>query len=135
VAELARYRQHYSLAALPYGGETTPLLLPIGGTHQTLTRGGLRLIIKQVFDNAIGHLQSSGEAYERATARLRQAFAHWLLHTAGSHMMDGQFDLLYVRDNLGQGSISTTSQYLHADDDDRHRATEAGLRLNRLQDD
>jgi hypothetical protein len=45
-------------------------------------------------------------------------------------MMDGQLDLRYVRDNLGHESISTTSQYLHADDDDRHRATEAGLRLS-----
>ena len=130
MAELTRYRRHYGLAALPYGGETTPLLLPIGGTHRTLTRGGVHLIIKQVFDNAIDHLQSTGEAHERATERLRQASAHWLRHTAGSHMMDGQVDLRYVRDNLGHESISTTSQYLHADDDDRHRATEAGLKLN-----
>ncbi|MDN7184672.1 tyrosine-type recombinase/integrase [Caballeronia sp. SEWSISQ10-4 2] len=130
MAELTRYRRHYGLAALPYGGETTPLLLPIGGTHRTLTRGAVHLIIKQVFDNAIDHLQSTGEAHERAAERLRQASAHWLRHTAGSHMMDGQVDLRYVRDNLGHASISTTSQYLHADDDDRHRATEAGLRLN-----
>jgi site-specific recombinase XerD len=69
-------------------------------------------------------------AYERATERLRQASAQRLRHTAGSHMMDRQVDLRYVRDNLGHESISTTSEYLHADDDDRHRATEAGLRLN-----
>jgi integrase/recombinase XerD len=112
------------------GGETTPLLLPIGDTHRTLTRGAVHLIIKQVFDNAIGHLESTGEAHERATERLRQASAHWLRHTTGSRMMDGQVDLRYVRDNLGHESISTTSQYLHADDDDRHRATEAGLRLD-----
>jgi integrase/recombinase XerD len=45
--------------------------------------------------------------------------------------MDGQVDLRYVRDNLAHESISTTGQYLHADDDDRHRATEAGLKLDR----
>jgi integrase/recombinase XerD len=130
MAELARYRRQYGLAALPYSGEATPLLLPIGGTHRAMTRSGVHLIVKQVFENAIGHLQSTGEARERATDRLRQASAHWLRHTAGSHMMDGQVDLRYVRYNLGHESISTTSQYLHADDDDRHRATEAGLRLN-----
>src|SRR5476651_1916435 len=111
-------------------GETTPLLLLIGGAHRTMTRGAVHLIIKQVFDNAIGHLQSTGEAHERAADRLRRASAHWLRHTTGSRMMDGQVDLRYVRDNLGHDSISTSSQYLHADDDDRHRATEAGLRLN-----
>ncbi|CAN7795107.1 site-specific integrase [Caballeronia sp. LjRoot34] len=84
----------------------------------------------RTFDNAIGHLQSTGEAHERAADRLRQASAHWLRHTTGSRMMDGQVDLRYVRDNLGHESISTTSQYLHADDDDRHRAAEAGLRLD-----
>jgi len=130
MAELTRYRRHYGLAALPYGGETTPLLLPIGGTHRTMTRGAVHLIIKQVFDNAVGHLESTGEARERETERLRQASAHWLRHTTGSRMMDCQVDLRYVRDNLGHESISTTSQYLHADDDDRHRATEAGLRLD-----
>jgi site-specific recombinase XerD len=94
-----------------------------------LSRGGVHLIIKQVFDNAIDHLPSTGEAHERAAERLRQASAHWLRHTAGSHMTDGQVDLRYVRDNLGHASIATTNQYLHADDD-RHRATESGLRLN-----
>ncbi|SOE96778.1 hypothetical protein SAMN05414139_09778 [Burkholderia sp. D7] len=54
MAELTRYRRHYGLAALPYGGETTPLLLPIGGTHRTMTRDAVHLIIKQVFGNAIG---------------------------------------------------------------------------------
>jgi integrase/recombinase XerD len=95
-----------------------------------LTRGALHLIIKQVFDNAIDHLQLTGEARERATERLRQASAHRLRHTAGSHMMDGQIDLRYMRDSLGHESISTISQYLHADDYDRHRATETGLRLD-----
>jgi integrase len=127
--ELTRYRQHYGLSALPYGGDTTPLLLPIGGTHRTLTRGGEHLTIKQVFDNAIGHLQSTGEAHERATERLRQASTHWLQHTAGSHMIDGQVGPRYVRDNLVHESISTTNHYPLADDDDRHQAAEAGLRL------
>ncbi|SAL67543.1 integrase family protein [Caballeronia humi] len=45
-------------------------------------------------------------------------------------MMDGQVDLRYVRDNLGHVSISTTRQYLHADDDERRRAIESGLKLN-----
>ncbi|MDB5781814.1 MAG: phage integrase family protein [Caballeronia mineralivorans] len=104
MAELARYRRHCGPAALPYSGETIPLLLPIGGTHRAMTRSAVHLIIKQVFDNAIDHLLPTGEAHERATERLRQASAHWLRHTAGSHMMDGQVDLRYARDNLGHKS-------------------------------
>jgi len=32
--------------------------------------------------------------------------------------------LRYVRDNLGHESLKTTSQYLHSDDDSRHKETE-----------
>ena len=56
---------------MPYGGETTPFLLPIGGTHRTMIRGAVHLITKQVFDNAIEHSESTGEARERAAERLR----------------------------------------------------------------
>jgi site-specific recombinase XerD len=130
MAELVRYRAHYELAALPYPHEPTPLLLPIGGQHRPMTRGGVHLIVKQVFENAVEHLGSIGEARERAAERLRKESAHWLRHTAGSHMMDRQVDLRYVRDNLGHASISTTRKYLHADDDDRHRATASDLKLD-----
>jgi integrase/recombinase XerD len=86
MAERARYRRHYGLATLPYSGEPTPLLLPIGGMHRPMTRGAVHLIIKQVFDDAVVHLQSTGEARECASERLRQASAHWVTaHDRLSH--------------------------------------------------
>ena len=60
---------------------------------------------------------------------LRQGSAHWLRHTAGSNMANGDMDMRHVRDNLGHESISTTSQYLHSADDQRHRDTEEKRRL------
>jgi site-specific recombinase XerD len=51
---------------------------------------------------------------------LERASAHRLRHTAGSHMADGGVDLRTIRDNLGHASL-TTSLYLHAEDDERHR--------------
>ncbi|QBR02600.1 tyrosine-type recombinase/integrase [Paraburkholderia pallida] len=62
-------------------------------------------------------------------ARLESASAHWLRHSAGSHMADGDVDLRLVRDNLGHASLSTTSLYLHSDDDHRHRETEEKHRI------
>jgi integrase/recombinase XerD len=87
-AELAGYRRHYRMASLPYGGETTPLLLPTGGTRRTMTRGAVHPIIEQVFDDAIRHLEPTGEAHERAAERPRKASAHWLGHPTGSRIMD-----------------------------------------------
>jgi len=38
-------------------------------------------------------------------------------------MADSGIDLRAIRDNLGHVSLSTTSIYLHAEDDERHRQT------------
>lgn len=44
-------------------------------------------------------------------------------------MADQQVDLRLVRDNLGHAFLTTTSQYLHIDDDRRHRETEEKHRI------
>ncbi|MFC6970701.1 tyrosine-type recombinase/integrase, partial [Paraburkholderia dipogonis] len=59
-----------------------------------------------------------------------QASAHWLRHSAASHMANQQVDLRLVRDNLGHASLTTTSQYLHVDDDRRHRETDEKHRID-----
>jgi site-specific recombinase XerD len=61
---------------------------------------------------------------------LEKASAHWLRHSAGSHMADQQVDLRLVRDNLGHASLTTTSLYLHVDDDRRHRETDEKHRID-----
>lgn len=71
-----------------------------------------------------------GDAGAEQARVLEQASAHWLRHSAGSHMADGRLDLRLVRDNLGHVSLTTTSQYLHADDDLRHRETEEKHRID-----
>ena len=42
---------------------------------------------------------------------LEQASAHWLRHSAGSHMADRQVDLRLLRDNVGHALLTTTSLY------------------------
>lgn len=58
------------------------------------------------------------------------ASAPWLRHCARSHMADGNVDLRLVRENLGHASLPTTSLYLHADDDQRHRETAEKHRID-----
>jgi integrase/recombinase XerD len=124
MAELARYRCAHDLSALPSPGEHTPLVLPVGAVRKPLTRAALHRIVKEVFGAAACGLSTTGDANEERANRLEQASAHWLRHSAGSHMADQQVDLRLVRDNLGHASLTTTSQYLHVDDDRRHRETE-----------
>jgi site-specific recombinase XerD len=135
--ELSRYRQQLGLSALPSPNEETPLVLPIGATAandraQTcapLTRAGLHAIVKDVFAKAAARLRERDGASARADL-LEKASAHWLRHSAGSHMADQKVDLRLVRDNLGHASLTTTSLYLHIDDDRRHRETEDKHRID-----
>jgi site-specific recombinase XerD len=129
MVELARYRREHLLSALPLPGEDTPLVLPVGHSLKPLTRAALHRIVKDVFRAAAGTLRAQGAEFAERADRLEQASAHWLRHSAGSHMADRQVDLRLVRDNLGHASLTTTSQYLHVDDDRRHRETDEKHRI------
>ncbi|OXH93937.1 integrase, partial [Burkholderia multivorans] len=73
--------------------------------------------------------RARGPEWQAQADQLASASAHWVRHTAGSHMTDRQVDLRFVRDNLGHASLATTSVYLHAEDDARHDATQTRHRL------
>jgi integrase len=81
-------------------------------------------LLKEIFAMAAERLRSPGPDWEIRATVLASASAHWLRHTAGSHMTDQQVDLRFVRDNFGHASIATTSAYLHTEDDARHEATQ-----------
>lgn len=76
-----------------------------------------------------GRLRARGSEWEGQAAVLARASAHWLRHTAGSHMTDQQVDLRYVRDNFGHASIATTSGYLHSEEDARHEVSQERHRV------
>ncbi|PKO49232.1 MAG: integrase [Betaproteobacteria bacterium HGW-Betaproteobacteria-4] len=128
IVELSRYRRENGLTPVPLSGEPTPLLLPIGGKQRSLTRSAVHLIVKEVFNRTASRIRDRGVEFERLAHMVEDASAHWMRHTAGSNMADSM-DLRHVRDNLGHSSISTTNTYLHTEDDQRHKETEAKHRL------
>jgi integrase/recombinase XerD len=130
MAELGRYRLEFSYSPLPIPGESTPLLLPIGGKPKSMSRGSIHDIVKSVFALTSERIRRKGPEHAHVADIVCQASAHWLRHTAGSHMANKAVDLRHVRDNLGHASISTTSGYLHSHDDLRHADTEDKHRVN-----
>lgn len=130
MAELVQYRRNLGLSPYPSANEETPLVLPIGKSIKPLTRSALHIIIKKVFAGTAANLRLRGDEYAARADLVQQASAHWLRHTAGSHMADQQIDLRLIRDNLGHESLNTTSQYLHIDDDKRHGETERNHRID-----
>lgn len=124
MVELSRYRRELGMAPFPLPNESTPLLLPIGGKHREMSRGAVHELVKGVFEQTAERLKQRGPESQAKSEWIIQASAHWLRHTAGSHMANKAVDLRHVRDNLGHESLTTTSGYLHSSDDERHRETE-----------
>ena len=124
MSELVRYRREKGLPPYPESGETTPLLLPVGEQIRPMTRAAVHLIIKNVFKGTAEQIRTRDPAQEMRAQQIERASAHWLRHTAGSHMANNQIDLRHVRDNLGHESLNTTNRYLHSTDDARHQDTE-----------
>lgn len=128
MAELIRYRKVIGLSPLPLEGEALPLLLPLIGPPKPMARSAIHEVVKAVVRESAARLRLLGPEFEPAASHLEQASTHWMRHTAGSHLSE-KTDIKVVRDNLGHANISTTSVYLHSEDDSRHDATGAVHRV------
>lgn len=138
VVELMNYRKWLQLPALPQPGELSPLVFPVawrGGAKAAtaswppaMSRAALHRIVKDIFARTAERLRSSGPENEAAAARVKAASSHWLRHTMGSRLAD-HIDLRHVRDTFGHSSLTTTSVYLHAEEDARHAAINANHKL------
>jgi integrase/recombinase XerD len=128
LAELIRYRRHLGVSPLPKDGDGIPLVPSIIGPQQPLARSAIHEIVKSIMRSTAERLRAQGPDFDAAAAHIEQASTHWLRHTAGSHLSE-RADLKVVRDNLGHANLSTTSIYLHTEDDARHDATEQAHRV------
>lgn len=128
VTELVNYRQACGLSSFPLQGENIPLVIPVIGTHKPMARSGIHEVVKSVFRASAARLRQQGPQFESAAQHIEQASTHWMRHTAGSHLSE-KADLTVVRDHLGHANISTTSIYLHSEEDARHDATNAVHRV------
>lgn len=113
IEEMTAYRLSVGLPKYPVPGEGTALILPLRNTErQGITRSSLHLIMKGIFARAAG--SSSPED----AAKLDMASAHWLRHSRGSHLAAAGVQLNSIRELLGHASLTTTSIYLHGEEDD-----------------
>ena len=122
LADLGRYRRLYGHPEAPGAADADmPLVLSVvGATGRSLTPSAVYLIVKEVMRRAAGAIESEDPA---GAAILRRASTHWLRHTAATHQADAGTDLRFIQKNLRHASLDTTSIYLHAEDDERHRKT------------
>lgn len=136
--ELGEYRTGLGLTPRPVQGEGAPLLFPVkwkasGGIRvwpKPLTRSAVHQMVKEVFDAAAQRWLEAGGSEEQG-ARLKKASAHWLRHTAGSRLAAYKdVNLQQVRDTLGHSSLTTTSMYVHTEENERHAAVNSAHKIS-----
>ena len=119
-AALDRYLAQRRLPTTPSRWDpATPLL---GSLEQdsaaAITAPRLWSVMKRFFAQVADAIAEENPA---TADKLRRASPHWMRHTHATHALERGVDLTTVRDNLRHASLSTTSIYLHTDDEKRAR--------------
>lgn len=130
LTELQHYRVTHNLPPLPLPMEDRPLLMPVGGGSKSITRAAVHAYIKQLARAAAQELREQNPELQAQAIQLEQISAHWIRHTAGSHMANQGVDVRIIRDTLGHASISTSNIYLHTEAEQRHQALEQHHKLS-----
>lgn len=95
----------------------TPLVGSLDG-DDAIAISGMRLwaVLRRFFRQVADVIAAD---HPPLAGKLRRASPHWMRHTHATHALAYGAELTTVRDNLRHASVSTTSIYLHSDDDKR----------------
>lgn len=124
---LTEYRLSIGLTALPVSSEVVPLLRKLKGQGGIGTRQ-IHKVVTECFKIAADQLKLTGEIEE--SKKLMEATPHWLRHTSISHDVEHR-PLIHVQIDAGHSKISTTSDYVELDYDDRYRSAQSKTLKNR----
>ncbi len=114
---LQRYRLSLGLQALPFPGETTPLIPKIHGHGPVTSTRQIRNLVQMCFDGAYANLVALGQADE--ATELKAATVHWLRHTGISEDVKIR-PREHVKEDAGHTSMATTDKYIDSELRERH---------------
>ena len=117
---LRRYRRHLGLTALPYSGETIPLISKLRGNASMTSTRQIRRIVQHCFDAAIDAMMEDGMQEE--AEQMHAATVHWLRHTGISEDVKHR-PREHVRDDAGHGSSAITDRYIDVELRARHASS------------
>lgn len=105
---LCSYRESTGRTGLPNPAVVEPLLMDICGVGRPVSTKTIHAVLKDLFFSAS---QACQDHFQKE--KLKAASAHWLRHTAATHLLQQGVDLLHTRDALRHASVQTTEIYLH----------------------
>lgn len=125
ITAIKSYRESTGRPPWPRSDLTEPLLMDITGKGRPVTDQAIHKILKDLFASAAAACPDPYHA-----EKLRQASAHLMRHTAGSHLAE-TLPILYVRDILRHASAQTTKISIHSDAGDLHDSVQGVHRAKR----
>ncbi|GAB3552069.1 site-specific integrase [Noviherbaspirillum agri] len=125
VKAFEEYRLTYGLTLRTTRNDVTPLILRSRGDAVRPTRAAIDLIMKGVLSAAKELALARGD--EDNAQRLEEASTHWLRHSLLTQLANKGVPLTTVQAQAGHESLTTTSLYLHTEDNERHDHVLAAL--------
>jgi len=107
----------------PKWKSATPIVGALDG-EAGITSERLWRVMKRFFETVASVVEDDSPAMAE---KLWRATPHWMRHTHATPALGAGASLTSVRDNLRHASISTTSMYLHADDELQARQLESAF--------
>lgn len=117
---LMRYRQFHRLSPLPAPGEQTPLVMTLYGPGG-ITSNMIYRIVKDVMRQLADAVEATNPGHAQ---KYRAVSTHWFRHTAITHQADAGIELRYLNKSARHSKLETTAVYLHAEEEQWHRAME-----------
>lgn len=93
---------------------------------KSMSRSSIHRIVKEISKETSEYIRSLGRVED--ANNLDKMSAHWLRHSYATALADSDADLRTIQENLGHANIQTSSIYLHANDDRRHKDAQ-GIKL------
>ncbi|HJN38052.1 MAG TPA: site-specific integrase [Gammaproteobacteria bacterium] len=115
------YRISIGLTPLPVYNESYPLIPKLKGQGGIGTRQ-IHKVVTECFKIAADQFKLLGETED--AERLLSATPHWLRHTSISHDVEHR-PLIHVQMDAGHSKISTTSDYVELDYEDRYQSAQS----------
>ncbi len=111
------YRDHWCKAPLPQEGEGGAVIFS-WHTRKNLSARHIQALIKQWVRETLKNLPTDSPS----GTRLAKFSAHWLRHLSASMQDRAGIDEQFIQKNHRHSNISTTRQYIHKFEHERHEA-------------
>lgn len=120
LSEIMQYRLIFAMAPVPTVNEEGPLIFSLKGSKEGLSSRQMSKIIKSLAMKAALNFPKDSISF----SKLMRFSPHWLRHLSASRQDLAGISFTNIKNNLRHENEQTTRQYVHSEDNSRHKEME-----------